>query len=292
MGLGDSHLNIPGGGNDGFHVLRVQHGSPGHQAGLEPCFDFIVCINGVRLDTDDDKLKELLHANINRHVELLVYNCKTQTVRKLPLTPHEQWGGKVCPSFVQRLDPRPCLSQGLLGLSIRFGNFERANENVWHVLDVHPNSPAALAGLHSETDYVVGADTLLTDSEEFYTLIETSQGNALRLYVYNCETDAIREVMLTPNIGWGGQGSLGCGIGYGYLHRIPFQTARSTPLTKPHPAVGNSIKAPLLAGMPPLNMSFTLQPINMPPITVTTPSFLFSSPASPFQSNDSSQLLK
>jgi len=27
--------------------------------------------------------------------------------------------------------------------------------------------------------------------------------------------------MLTPNTEWGGEGSLGCGIGYGYLHRIP-----------------------------------------------------------------------
>ena len=29
------------------------------------------------------------------------------------------------------------------------------------------------------------------------------------------------QVLLTPNSEWGGEGSLGCGIGYGYLHRIP-----------------------------------------------------------------------
>jgi hypothetical protein len=28
-------------------------------------------------------------------------------------------------------------------------------------------------------------------------------------------------VTITPNGAWGGEGSLGCGIGYGYLHRIP-----------------------------------------------------------------------
>lgn len=28
-------------------------------------------------------------------------------------------------------------------------------------------------------------------------------------------------MLLTPNSDWGGEGSLGCGIGYGYLHRIP-----------------------------------------------------------------------
>ena len=38
-------------------------------------------------------------------------------------------------------------------------------------------------------------------------------------YVYNTETDHCREVSITPNGAWGGDGSLGCGIGYGYLHR-------------------------------------------------------------------------
>ena len=34
------------------------------------------------------------------------------------------------------------------------------------------------------------------------------------------------QVLLTPNSDWGGEGSLGCGIGYGYLHRIPAQKER------------------------------------------------------------------
>lgn len=33
--------------------------------------------------------------------------------------------------------------------------------------------------------------------------------------------DVSTQVLLTPNSDWGGEGSLGCGIGYGYLHRIP-----------------------------------------------------------------------
>ncbi len=102
----------------------------------------------------------------------------------------------------------------------------------------------------------------------------------MKLYVYNSENDSTREISLTPNIGWGGEGSLGCGIGYGYLHRIPFRTASSPPVTKPNPLVINSDKAPLLSAIPPpnlnggMNMSFTLQPVNMPPITVTMPSLL------------------
>ncbi len=170
--------------------------------------------------------------------------------------------------------------QGLLGLSIRFSSFEKANENVWHILDVQPHSPAALAGLRSNTDYIIGADTLLNDSEDFYALIESNQGKSIKLYVYNSDNDLTREINLTPNIGWGGEGSLGCGIGYGYLHRIPFRTANSPPVTKPNPLVSNGDKAPLLSAIPPpninggTNMSFTLQPVNLPPITVTMPSLL------------------
>ena len=55
----------------------------------------------------------------------------------------------------------------------------------------------------------------------------------MKLYVYNCELDNVREVLLTPNFGWGGEGSLGCGIGYGYLHRIPLRNeTKTTPTTK------------------------------------------------------------
>ena len=53
--------------------------------------------------------------------------------------------------------------QGLLGISIRFCSFEGATENVWHVLDVQPNSPAAIAGLHSDTDYIIGSDQVLNE---------------------------------------------------------------------------------------------------------------------------------
>ena len=39
----------------------------------------------------------------------------------------------------------------------------------------------------------------------------------------------ICQVLLTPNSGWGGEGSLGCGIGFGYLHRIPVKESNAQP---------------------------------------------------------------
>lgn len=69
----------------------------------------------------------------------------------------------------------------------------------------------------------MGSDSVLHDSEDFFTLIEAHEGRQLKLYVYNVDDDTCREVVITPNNTWGGEGSLGCGIGYGYLHRIPIR---------------------------------------------------------------------
>ncbi|XP_070709115.1 Golgi reassembly-stacking protein 1-like isoform X2 [Pempheris klunzingeri] len=88
-------------------------------------------------------------------------------------------------------------------------------------LDVEASSPAALAGLIAHNDFIVGADQVLQDSEDFFSLIEANEGKPLKLLVYNIQTEQCREVVVTPNGAWGGEGSLGCGIGYGYLHRIP-----------------------------------------------------------------------
>ncbi|KAK2906091.1 Golgi reassembly-stacking protein 2-like [Channa argus] len=201
---GSQSVEIPGGGTEGYHVLRVQENSPGHRAGLEPFFDFIISVCDTRLNKDNDALKELLKMNVERPIKVLLYSSKTMTVRETTVTPSNMWGG-----------------QGLLGVSIRFCSFEGANENVWHVLEVEINSPAALAGLRAYTDYIIGADTVMNESEDLFSLVETHDRKEVKLYVYNTDTDNCREVLITPNSDWGGEGSLGCGIGYGYLHRIP-----------------------------------------------------------------------
>lgn len=203
MGAGQS-VEVPGGGAEGYHVLRVQENSPGHKAGLEPFFDFIVMIGNTRLDQDDDRLKELLKTNVEKPIKMLIYSSKTLTTREVTLTPSSMWGG-----------------QGLLGVSIRFASFQGANEHVWHVLDVEPNSPAYIAGFRPFSDYIIGSDSLLSEEDDLFTLIASHDGRQLKLFVYNSDADASREVIITPNNAWGGEGSIGCGIGYGYLHRIP-----------------------------------------------------------------------
>uniref|UniRef100_A0A146LRT4 Golgi reassembly-stacking protein 2 n=1 Tax=Lygus hesperus TaxID=30085 RepID=A0A146LRT4_LYGHE len=235
MGGGQS-VQIPGGGTEGYHVLKVQDNSPGQAAGLEAFFDFIVAINDTRLDQDNDTLKNLLSDGMNKELKMTVYSSKTQSVRSVNITPSNTWGG-----------------QGLLGVSIRFCSFEGANENVWHILEVHPSSPAELAGLKPFSDYIIGADSIMHESEDLFTLIEAHEGRALKLYVYNIDQDACREVTITPNSNWPGEGSLGCGIGYGYLHRIPVQhlTTNGEPGALPDRNLNKKPEAHAVAPHPP-----------------------------------------
>lgn len=204
MGQAPSTPDVPGGGSEGYHVLKVAPNSPGSKAGLQQFFDFIIAINNHRLDEDTDILKRVCLENQDKPVRLLVYSSKDQNVRAVELVPTATWGGS-----------------GLLGVSIRFASFDGASENVWHVLDVTPGSPAANAGLISNTDYIIAADSALDDRDDLFALIERDDMKELRLYVYNAVTDQCRPVTVIPNENWGGEGSLGCGIGFGYLHRIP-----------------------------------------------------------------------
>ena len=42
--------------------------------------------------------------------------------------------------------------------------------------DVEPNSPAGIAGLLSNKDYIIGADSVLHESEDLFSLIESHHG--------------------------------------------------------------------------------------------------------------------
>nr|XP_004319873.3 Golgi reassembly-stacking protein 1 isoform X1 [Tursiops truncatus] len=229
----------------GLCAAQVQENSPAQQAGLEPYFDFIITIGHSRLNKENDTLKALLKANVEKPVKLEVFSMKTNKVREVEVVPSNMWGG-----------------QGLLGASVRFCSFRRASEHVWHVLDVEPCSPASLAGLRPYTDYVVGSDQILQESEDFFSLIESHEGKPLKLMIYNSESDSCREVTVTPNAAWGGEGSLGCGIGYGYLHRIPTQppSHHKKPSGVPPPGVPPP-------GIPPLGVL----PPGVPPPGVPPP---------------------
>lgn len=116
MGLSQS-TGASEGGTDGYHVHGVQENSPAEKAGLEPFFDFILSLGDHRLNQENDMLKDLLKANVEKAVIMEVYSTKTMRLREVEVVPSNMWGG-----------------QGLLGASVRFCSYQGANENVWHVL--------------------------------------------------------------------------------------------------------------------------------------------------------------
>jgi hypothetical protein len=54
--------------------------------------------------------------------------------------------------------------------------------------------------------YQTNALSCIVTAKDLFTLIENHEGKPLRLYVYNTDTDACREVSITPNGAWGGEG--------------------------------------------------------------------------------------
>ncbi|KAF9357065.1 Golgi reassembly-stacking protein 2 [Mortierella sp. NVP85] len=185
----------------GYHVLRVKDDSPAQKAGIRPFFDYIVAINGIRLNTESTHLQDEMLANEDKPVILDIYSTREQTGRRVEMIPTRKWGDG---------------SGGLIGCRIRFCMFDAVNDVVWHILDVTPGSPAEKAGLCAHKDYVIGTPYGIMRGEgDLYDLVEDNIGEPLRLHVYNSQTDLVREIVIIPNEEWGGDGLLGCDVGYG-----------------------------------------------------------------------------
>ncbi|KAG0286988.1 hypothetical protein BGZ97_007234 [Linnemannia gamsii] len=182
----------------GYHVLRVKDDSPAYRAGIRPFFDYIVSVNGVRLNSETTYLQDQMLAHEDKSLMLDIYSTREQAGRRVEMIPTRKWGDG---------------NGGLIGCSIRFCMFDAVNDVVWHILDVAHGSPAEKAGLCAHSDYVIGTPYGIMRGEgDLYDLVEDNIGEPLRLHI-----------VIIPNEEWGGEGLLGCDVGYGYLHRLPRQ---------------------------------------------------------------------
>ncbi|TVY80971.1 Uncharacterized protein LSUE1_G002132 [Lachnellula suecica] len=196
----------------GFQVLRNK--SP--ELGIEPWFDFIVGINGRMIDDSDPTLfgQEVRNC-AGGTVMLGIWSAKGQKTRTLHIP----------------IDA----SQPTLGLALQWTSLS-AVTNIWHILDVPANSPADLAGLLPYSDYILGTpEGVLHGESGLGELVEDHIGRPLRLYVYNNEYNVTREITIHPSRDWGGEGALGCVLGYGALHRLP------APLSEPLAGPGETL---------------------------------------------------
>ncbi|KAG8870474.1 hypothetical protein FRB97_009726 [Tulasnella sp. 331] len=175
--------------------------------------------------TDAASLEQIVESHEGKHLKLIIWSSKLRTSRVVPVLPSRQWALSPPPPLLAPLPPTPSSIDGkpsLLGLSMRLCQPEFALDHVWHILEILEGSPAESAGLVPFGDWVVGwSGGVLSKEGDFYDVIEQHVEKPLRVYVYSYDFDTLREVVLVPNRMWGGAGLLGCGVGYGLLHRIP-----------------------------------------------------------------------
>ena len=122
-----------------------------------------------------------------------------------------------------------------LGLTLQWTPIS-STKDVWHILEVIPDSPADIAGLLPYGDYIVGTPEGNVHGEAgLGELVEDYLSRTLRLWVYNHEFAVTRLVTITPSRSWGGSGALGCVLGFGALHRLP------APLNEPPAGPGETL---------------------------------------------------
>ncbi|KAF2433778.1 hypothetical protein EJ08DRAFT_647075 [Tothia fuscella] len=197
----------------GFQVLRNKNTT---DLPLEPWFDFIIGINGRTIDNPSPHLLTTeLHNCAGTSISLGIWSAKGQRIREI---------------YVPIPKENPSL-----GLSLQWQQLS-STDDVWHIMDVAPNSPADIAGLLPYGDYVIGASDVVVRGEGgLVGLVEDNIDHPIKLLVYNHEYNVTRPVDITPSKTWGGLGSLGCTLGFGALHRIP------APLEEPPAGPGETL---------------------------------------------------
>jgi len=189
----------------GVRVFKVIGGSPAAEAGLEVFFDFILEINGVKMDPQGQtRFAKVIQDAENGAAKLQVFNTRSHTTREVIIYPRK-WAGT-----------------GLLGATVRYDMVDPHENHGVRVLEVFPNSPAAHSGLIPYQDFLLGtSSTVFHDIDELQEVVAANLNQKLQVYVYNTDSEGVREVTMAPNNEWGGEGCIGCDISTGLLHRIP-----------------------------------------------------------------------
>eukprot|EP00388_Colpodella_angusta_P045734 GDKK01067109.1.p1 GENE.GDKK01067109.1~~GDKK01067109.1.p1 ORF type:complete len:788 (-),score=185.23 GDKK01067109.1:55-2418(-) len=190
----------------GFRVHKLSRGSPADISGLEPFFDFIIKINNEELGVERSSFLNAVRETIDKEATFDVFSLKTASVRQVRCTPNTHWGGS-----------------GSLGASIRYDVLDTTALGL-HIVEVTPNSPAAVAGISPMTDWILGTqDVFLSHPDALSDLMLSAVESSSRvtLLVFSSLTNSIREVTVEPSTTWGGRGVLGCVPASGLIHRLP-----------------------------------------------------------------------
>ncbi|AWU73689.1 hypothetical protein CAS74_001493 [Pichia kudriavzevii] len=284
----------------GLRILSVKPDSIGAKCGFESWFDFILRMNG----NDINAYLQINHQTgsvnyenffgyirhevevANNNITFTVFSSKGSIIRDVVVTPQEVKDAisRSLNSFNEiSLDENQASENALpwspnLGISFQLTPI-KAGFYTWHVLKVHPKSPAYISGIYPGEYILQAQDGLLaTGGEDLLSKVLQGQyakngdGCELLLYVYNYDSDSVRPVTVVLRSGtiWGGRGVLGCDIGYGLLHRIPevFGKFESTLEAKDVLAQDNVVNGNIVPEVP------LTQPPEFLPRKVTAPNFV------------------
>ena len=211
----------------GLRVLWVAE----FQLQLQSYFDYIVGVNGIALPLASNQ-HGYMYPDYNAIVAML--NACTQNGGSATLNVWSAKGGTYRDVYVQLRPKDESLMEDValtsasdpgrlfesLGFKVQWSPLVAATFT-YHILQLNvANGPAFSAGLIPDEDYIIGCqdgllatggDTLLQD------IVRSRAGQDLVLYVYNKVSDSVRPI----TVAIGPDGRLGCGIGSGFLHRIP-----------------------------------------------------------------------
>ena len=189
----------------GWKILYIFPASPCDNVGLTPYCDLLTHVNRQPIEQHEQSI--LASIQPYKQLSLTFFSLATRSSRSVTVT------------------PRPWSGDGLLGLMIRHDTITPFSPlDTLHVLNVHPNSPAAEAGLVPRADYLLGSSSwMFRGFQQLDAWLAQAEktGATDTLLVFNTSTWRVREVRMKVRRGWGGNGLLGADVAHGWKHRLP-----------------------------------------------------------------------
>lgn len=186
---------------NGWRVLHVHKDGPCGDLDAVVFFDFLVGVNGHRLDMNDTgaffRTVEIFQG---KELTVTLFNYKTKETRTRSIIPNENWGG-----------------EGALGLQISNDSFSEEDETVIKVKNVRPNSPGLDAGFKKDDFILATSKRCIKNLETFKIILNQHRGSCLDFWVYHPSNCEIRKVNFQiPN-----RGAIGLEVSDGFLNQIP-----------------------------------------------------------------------
>ncbi|GJD07287.1 Golgi reassembly-stacking protein 1 [Galdieria sulphuraria] len=201
-------------GHYGYRIMKLLENGSGMRAGLRVYEDFIVAVDDLIVEEEEERIPEYLKEKTGQQVKLVVWNCLDEEEREVVLVVN-----------------KPTKDMGYLGVIVRYESLFQAAEYSWHVISVVPNSPADEVGLMPQSDYIVGTPSVAFRSYDTLPQLVYDAAhlqNSLDLMVWSKATGKVRLISVEPEITEEGTPLLGCELAKGLLHQLPRRNTSKT----------------------------------------------------------------